>query len=84
MARPRKKRKYRTKTKVLRRPKHNRLRASLRSMAKMPTFDEMDYIMVEEAMRRFWLKGDAALALGISREGFRKKVNRLRLNWWQQ
>ncbi len=58
---------------------HPRLRAFLRRMKDLPTLEELERLLVVEAMRRCRTKTAAAAAVGITREGFRKKLVRMRL-----
>jgi len=48
-------------------------------MKDLPTLEELERLLVVEAMRRCRTKTAAAAAVGITREGFRKKLVRMRL-----
>ena len=60
-------------------PKYHAIRAWLRWFPRMPTMFEWEYLLVDEAMNRYQNKTHAAAAVGLTREGFRKKL--LRMGW---
>lgn len=55
------------------------IRQWLRYFREMPTIFEWEYILLDEALARYQNKTHAAEALGITREGLRKKLIRMGL-----
>jgi hypothetical protein len=53
------------------------IRACLRSARHIPTIEEWDRILLEESLRRFPTKTRAASEIGLTRQGFGKKINRM-------
>ncbi len=60
-------------------PKYQAVRAWLRWFKRLPTMFEWEYLLVDEAMNRYQNKTHAAAAVGLTREGFRKKLIRMGL-----
>jgi DNA-binding protein Fis len=58
-------------------PKYHAVRAWLRWFKRLPTMFEWEYLLVDEAMNRYQNKTHAAAAVGLTREGFRKKLIRM-------
>lgn len=54
-------------------------RTCLRKADPLPTIWDVDRLLMEEALRRFDTKTAAAQAIGLTREGFRKKILRMGL-----
>lgn len=48
-------------------------------MRQMPTVEEWDRLLMAEASARFYTKTDSAAAIGLTREGYRRKLQRMRL-----
>ncbi len=55
------------------------LRNCLRGSRQMPTIAEWERILLEEALRRYPTKTQAAAAVGLTRQGFGKKIDRMGL-----
>ncbi len=55
------------------------LRNCLRDSRQMPTIAEWERILLEEALRRYPTKTRAAAAVGLTRQGFGKKIDRMGL-----
>lgn len=60
--------------------RHNEARAYLRRVKLIPTAAEWDRLLMEEASRRFYTKTESAAALGLTREGYRRKLIRMGLD----
>jgi transcriptional regulator with AAA-type ATPase domain len=61
-------------------PKYHAIRAWLRWFRRMPTMGEWHILLMDEAVRRYnGNKTQAAAAIGLTREGFRKKLVRMGL-----
>lgn len=60
-------------------PKYHAIRSWLRWFKRLPTMFEWEYLLVDEAMLRYQNKTHAAAAVGLTREGFRKKLIRMGL-----
>jgi len=61
-------------------PKYHAIRAWLRWFRRMPTMREWHILLMDEAVRRYnGNKTQAAAAIGLTREGFRKKLVRMGL-----
>ena len=58
-------------------PKYHAIRSWLRWFKRLPTMFEWEYLLVDEAMSRYRNKTHAAAAVGLTREGFRKKLIRM-------
>lgn len=56
------------------------LRACLQNLKQLPTVSEWDRLLMEEATRRFSTKTESAAALGLTREGYRRKLLRMGLD----
>jgi hypothetical protein len=59
--------------------KFPRIGGALRLAKNLPTIEEWDYLLMKEAYTRYRNKTQAAAALGLTREGFRKKLDGLGL-----
>lgn len=59
---------------------HKPARTYLRGLKMPPTIWEWESLLVDEVLWRFPTKTEAAAALGLSREGFRKKLIRMGLD----
>lgn len=55
------------------------VRVCLRRMRQMPTVEEWNRLLMEEAAARFYTKTDSAAAIGLTREGYRRKLQRMGL-----
>jgi hypothetical protein len=55
------------------------LRACLRRLYQLPTVGEWDRLLMEEASGRFYTKTESAAAIGLTREGYRRKLLRMGL-----
>ncbi len=53
------------------------LRGCLQELRQLPTVGEWDRLLMEEATRRFYTKTESAAALGLTREGYRRKLLRM-------
>lgn len=77
-------------TRTRRRPKprpvvgpnsYSAARVALRRMRVPPSLWEWEYLLMEEILARYPTKTEAAQVLGLSREGFRKKLIRMGFDW---
>lgn len=53
------------------------IRACLRGSRNIPTVSEWERILLEESLRRFPTKTQAAAEIGLTRQGFGKKIDRM-------
>lgn len=53
------------------------IRACLRGSRSIPTIAEWERILLEESLRRFPTKTQAAAEIGLTRQGFGKKIDRM-------
>jgi hypothetical protein len=49
-------------------------------MRQLPTVYDWDRLLMEEASTRFYTKTDSAAAIGLTREGYRRKLQRMGLD----
>ncbi len=56
------------------------VRSCLRRMRQLPTMYEWSQLLMEEAAARFYTKTDSAAAIGLTREGYRRKLQRMGLD----
>ncbi len=56
------------------------LRGCLQNLRQLPTVEEWDRLLMEEATRRYPTKTESAAALGLTREGYRRKLVRMGLD----
>jgi DNA-binding protein Fis len=50
-------------------------------MRELPTLWDLERILMEEAIQRYWTKTEAAQAVGLTREGYRRKLIRMGLDY---
>lgn len=53
------------------------IRACLRGSRRIPTIEEWERILLEESRRRYPTKTQAAAEVGLTRQGFGKKIDRM-------
>lgn len=53
------------------------IRACLKDSRYIPTIEEWERILLEESLRRFPTKTQAAAEIGLTRQGFGKKIDRM-------
>lgn len=53
------------------------IRACLRDSRHIPTIAEWERILLEESLRRYPTKTQAAAEIGLTRQGFGKKIDRM-------
>lgn len=71
-----KRRKQRKTLQLLPTQSHRLVRRYLDGLGTLPTFQQWETLLIDAAMKRRITKTDQAAALGLSREGWRRKLLR--------